>query len=110
MFLPTIHPPFPPTSAESGVLEAHPASGAAASGSGVGSKHEPLRSPASEAEWSEERDRELAARAFVNHAADIALHQSLGALCKSCVCGACGITFLSASALDDRCHVCVGER
>lgn len=62
----------------------------------------------SDADW-EEQDREAAARAFVNHAADIALRQSLGALCKSCVCGVCGITFLSASDKDDRCHVDVSR-
>lgn len=95
MFLPTISPSFSPRPAAAGSEVTHPASGSSAA-------------PTSP-EWSEELDRERGARVFVNRAADIALRGSLGALCKSCVCGACGITFLSASALDDRCHVCISE-
>ena len=83
-----------------------PAAGESVPPSDAGSSAAPTSSP----DWSEEQDRERGARAFVNRAADIALHGSLGNLCKSCVCGACGITFLSASAADDRCHVCVGLR
>ena len=86
----------PRPAAESEVLDAHPSSGSSAA-------------PTSSPDWTEEQDRERGARAFVNRAADIALRGSLGALSKSCVCGACGIAFLSASALDDRCHVCVSE-
>lgn len=63
----------------------------------------------SEADWSEEGDRELAARYFVNAAADIALRQSLGDLCVKAVCGKCGIAFLAMTKRDDRCHVCISE-
>ena len=96
MFLPTVSPPFSPRPAAAESEVTHPASGSSAA-------------PTCVREWSEERDRELGARAFVNRAADIALAGSLGALCKPCVCGACGIAFLSASAADDRCHVCISE-
>lgn len=86
---------------------------ASPSGSGVGSKDEiqvgPFRSPALEAEWSEEQDRELAARHFVNAAADSLIRMSLGALCVRATCSACGISFLAMTRRDSLCHVCVSE-
>lgn len=60
-------------------------------------------------EWTEEQDREAAARYFVNKAADIALRQSIGSLCKPKLCTVCGITFLAMSDRDDVCHVDVGR-
>ena len=57
----------------------------------------------------EEADRELAARAFVNGAADYLLRKTLGRLCKPRVCTACGITFLGFSDRDVLCHVDVGR-
>lgn len=58
MFLPTVPPSLPV--AESDLIRS--GSSADPSGSGVGSKHEALRSPSAGAEWSEEQDRILAAR------------------------------------------------
>lgn len=109
MTLPTVTPSLSP---EPDLIR----SGSDPSGSGVGSKDEiqvgPFRSPSPESGWSldfEEQDRIRAARAFVNHAADIALRQSLGDLCVKAVCGKCGIGFLAMTKRDDRCHVCVNE-
>jgi len=57
----------------------------------------------------EEADRELAARAFVNAAADSAIRVALGTLAKKRECAACGITFVGFSDLDVLCHVDVGR-
>jgi len=75
-----------------------------ASGLEAGDRY-PLPGP----ESYEEADRELAARAFVNGAADYLLRKTLGRLCKPRVCVACGITFLGFSDRDVLCHVDVGR-
>ncbi len=67
------------------------------------------RPPLPGPESYEEADRELAARAFVNAAADSAIRVAFGFLCKPKVCVACGITFLGFSDRDVLCHVDVGR-
>ena len=59
-------------------------------------------------ETYEEADRELAARAFVNAAADSLVRVALRNA-KPKVCTACGITFLGFSDRDVLCHVDVGR-
>lgn len=81
------------------------------SGSGVGSKHQELRSPTPAAEWSpdyEEQDRIAAGRYFINAASDSALRMAFGQMCVPTVCWDCDSTFLSIGA--DRCHVCMGGK